>query len=147
MSGSEKKTVQVGDRRTATLVENLGRTQIVMYAGASGDFNPIHTDEVYATERAGYPTVFAHGMLTMGMTGTMVTDWFGAENVISYGARFKGIVFPGDTLTGTAEVTSVDKVEGVDVATLEVTTVNQKDEVVLAASARVALSEWGAPLS
>lgn len=137
------RPAQVGDRRTVPLVDNLGRTQIVMYAGASGDFNPVHTDEVYATTRAGYPTVFAHGMLTMGMTGTVLTDWFGSGSVMSYRARFKGIVFPGDTLTATAEVTSIDSVEGVDVATLEVNTVNQKGEVVLAASARVALSAWG----
>ena len=48
-----------------------------MYAGASGDYNPLHTDDKFATEVAGYPGVFAHGMLTMGMTGRMVTDWFG----------------------------------------------------------------------
>ena len=63
--------VKVGDTRTAVVVDNLSRTQIVQYAGASGDYNPIHTDEVFATQVAGYPTVFAHGMLTMGLTGKL----------------------------------------------------------------------------
>ena len=54
---------------SCSLVDDLTRTQIVQYAGASGDYNPLHTDEKFATEVAGYPRVFAHGMLTMGMTG------------------------------------------------------------------------------
>jgi acyl dehydratase len=62
-------SLSVGDVREAVLVENLTRTQIVQYAGAAGDFNPIHHDEVFATKAAGYPSVFAHGMLTMGLTG------------------------------------------------------------------------------
>ena len=61
------------------LVDDLTRTQIVQYAGASGDYNPLHTDDRFTKEVAGYPSVFAHGMLTMGMTGRVLTDWFGAE--------------------------------------------------------------------
>ena len=63
-----------GQTFEAVVAENLSRTQIVQYAGASGDYNPLHTDEVFATQVAGYPSVFAHGMLTMGMTGRMLTD-------------------------------------------------------------------------
>ena len=59
--------------------DDLTRTQIVQYAGASGDYNPLHTDEASRREVAGYPSVFAHGMLTMGMTGRVLTDWFGVE--------------------------------------------------------------------
>ena len=60
--------LKVGDTHKERLVEDLKRTQIVQYAGASGDYNPLHTDEVFTTKVAGYPSVFAHGMLTMGMT-------------------------------------------------------------------------------
>src|SRR5208282_3902915 len=59
------------------VVDNLTRTQIVQYAGASGDYNPLHSDEIFATQVAGYPSIFAHGMLTMGVTGRMLTDYVG----------------------------------------------------------------------
>ena len=69
--------------RAVVVVEDLKRTQIVQYAGASGDYNPIHTDEVFATKVAGYPGVFAHGMLTMGLTGRMLTDLVGDGRLTS----------------------------------------------------------------
>jgi acyl dehydratase len=110
-----------GDTHEVLVVEDLKRTQIVQYAGASGDYNPLHTDEIFASKVAGYPTVFAHGMLTMGMTGRAVTDLVGADNLLRYGGRFTSQVFPGDTLT--AKIT-VDSVED-DVVSFTVSTVNQ----------------------
>src|SRR3954466_5896805 len=120
--------LKVGDVHTARLVEDLKRTQIVQYAGASGDYNPLHSDEVFTTKVAGYPSVFAHGMLTMGMTGRLVTDLVGAENVTSFGGRFTSQVFPGDTLTGKVVVDSVDG----GVAQMTVETKNQDGVVVFA---------------
>lgn len=117
------------------IVEDLKRTQIVMYAGASGDYNPLHTDEVFAKEVAGYPTVFAHGMLTMGMTGKMLTNTVGDGRLTSYGARFVRQVFPGDTLTATAVVKEVREEDGEHIVELEVTTKNQDGEPVLTGSA------------
>ena len=73
----KENEIKVGDTHTAVLVEDLKRTQIVQYAGASGDYNPLHTDEIFTTQVAGYPSVFAHGMLSMGLTGTMLTDYVG----------------------------------------------------------------------
>src|SRR5438045_6734763 len=96
--------MKVGDTHSERLVEDLKRTQIVQYAGASGDYNPLHTDEVFATKVAGYPSVFAHGMLTMAMTGRMLTDWVGDGRLKRFGARFAQQVWPGDTLTARAEV-------------------------------------------
>ena len=66
--------LKVGDTYTERLVEDLKRTQIVQYAGSSGDYNPLHTDEIFTTKVAGYPSVFAHGMLSMGMTGTYADE-------------------------------------------------------------------------
>ena len=90
--------VKVGDTTTQVVADNLTRTQIVQYAGASGDYNPLHTDEVFTTKVAGYPSVFAHGMLTMGMTGKLLTDYVGDGRLDEYGVRFTNQVWPGDTL-------------------------------------------------
>ena len=119
-------TLSPGHTVESVLVEDLKRTTIVQYAGASGDYNPVHTDELFTTKIAGYPSVFAHGMLTMGMTGRLVTDLVGAENVTSFGGRFTSQVFPGDTLTGKLVVDTVDD----GVATMTVTTTNQDGVVV-----------------
>ena len=107
------------------LVEDLKRTQIVQYAGASGDYNPLHTDEVFATKVAGYPSVFAHGMLTMGMTGTLLTDTVGDGRLTSFGGRFTSQVFPGDTLTAIATVEAVREEGGEHLVDLSVRTTNQ----------------------
>jgi acyl dehydratase len=122
--GSELK---VGDSHKERVAENLTRTQIVQYAGASGDYNPIHTDEIYTTEIAGYPSVFAHGMLTMGLAGKVLTNWLGADRLTKFGVRFTNQVWPGDTLDSTATVTAVHY----GVIELEVVTVNQEGKEVL----------------
>jgi len=127
--------LNVGDTYTETLIEDLKRTQIVMYAGASGDYNPVHSDELFTKEMAGYPSVFAHGMLTMGMTGRMLTNYVGDGRLTKYGVRFTNQVWPGDTLSSTATVESVDD----GIVNLEVKTTNQDGAVVLSgyAAARV----------
>ncbi|MCL4154629.1 UNVERIFIED_CONTAM: hypothetical protein GTU68_016746 [Idotea baltica] len=127
--------IKVGDTYSEVLVEDLKRTQLVQYAGASGDYNPVHTDEKFVTEVAGYPTVFAHGMLTMGMTGTLVTNYVGDARLTKYGVRFVNQVWPGDTLTGTAEVTAIREDDGVQLVDLAITTVNQDDVPVLTGTA------------
>ncbi len=133
------KTLTVGQTHTARLVEDLKRTQIVQYAGSSGDYNPLHTDEIFTTQIAGYPSVFAHGMLTMGMTGKMLTDYVGDARLTKYGVRFTSQVWPGDTLDATATCTSVSEADGVKLADFDVKTVNQAGVEVLSgyAQARV----------
>ena len=127
--------IKVGDSHERKLVEDLKRTQIVQYAGASGDYNPLHTDEPFATQAAGFPSVFAHGMLTMGITGRALTDYVGDGRLIKYGVRFVAQVFPGDDLTATLTVTDVRD----DEVDLELVTRNQDGAEVLRgyASARV----------
>src|SRR4249919_953828 len=117
--------LKVGETHSARLVDDLKRTQIVQYAGASGDYNPLHTDEVFTTKVAGYPSVFAHGMLTMGATGKLLTDYVGDGMLTEYGVRFTYQVWPGDTLTATATVTGIRNEDGVDLVDLEVSTKNQ----------------------
>ena len=129
----------VGDVHEAVVVDNLSRTQIVQYAGASGDYNPIHTDEVFATKVVGYPTVFAHGMLTMGLTGRMLTDWVGDGRLTSFGVRFSRQVWPGDTLRAVATVEAVREEDGEHFVDLTISTTNQDGREVFSgkASARI----------
>jgi acyl dehydratase len=137
--GLRASDVSVGDTRELVLVDDLTRTQIVQYAGASGDYNPLHTDEPFATKVAGYPTVFAHGMLTMGMTARVLTDWVGDGRLLRYGVRFVRQVWPGDTLTATAEITAISEQDGTPVAELSVSTRNQDGVEVLTGTAAARL--------
>ena len=112
------------------LVEDLKRTQIVMYAGASGDFHPMHTDEAYA-QAMGMPGTFAHGMLTMGITARAITDLAGDGTLADYGARFAAQVWPGDTLTARITFAGLVSRAGTRLARLDVATKNQRGETVL----------------
>ncbi|ONH55503.1 acyl dehydratase [Frankia sp. CcI49] len=124
MSGSLPGTAAVGDVFETVLTEDLTRTQLVMYAGSSGDYNPLHTDDLYAREAAGYPGVFAHGMLTMGMTGRAVTELIGDACLLRYGVRFRSQVWPGDRLTTRLTVSSVTEEGGARIVELDVVTTN-----------------------
>lgn len=84
----------------------ISRTDIVRYAGASGDFNPIHHDQEFA-ESAGYPSVFSMGMLQAGLLATYATDMFGPANVRRFTVRFKEQVWPGDELICSGVVSGV----------------------------------------
>jgi acyl dehydratase len=137
--GVSARSLSVGDTREMVLVDDLTRTQIVQYAGASGDYNPLHTDEKFTREVAGYPGVFAHGMLTMGMTGRLLTDWMGDGRLTKYGVRFSKQVWPGDKLTATATIDAIREVGGVWFADLSVVTVNQDGDAVIKGSATARL--------
>ena len=130
-----RSKLSVGDTHEAEVARNLSRTQIVQYAGASGDYNPVHTDEVFATKVAGYPTVFAPGMLTMGLTGRMLTDYVGDGRLTCYGARFVGQVWPGDDLVATATVEALREEGDRLLVDLAIVTRNQNGEEVLRANA------------
>ena len=131
--------LNVGDVHSEVVVDDLTRTQIVQYAGASGDYNPLHTDEVFATQVAGFPSIFAHGMLTMGLTGTMVTNYVGDGRLRSFGGRFRAQVWPGDTLTAQAEVVGIRDDEGCPVVELRISTTNQDGLEVFAGEATAAV--------
>jgi acyl dehydratase len=89
----------------------ITRVQLARYAGASGDFNPIHIDEPYA-QAAGMGGVIAHGMLSMAFLGQLATDWAGAGAVLRLEARFRSIVRPGDVLTVRGAVSEKDEAAG-----------------------------------
>ena len=131
--------LSVGDEYTEVVADNLTRTQIVQYAGASGDYNPVHTDEVFTKEIAGYPSVFAHGMLSMGATGMALTNYVGDGRLKKYGVRFVNQVWPGDTLTATIAVEEIREEDGEHLVDLTVSTSNQDGREVVrgTATARV----------
>ncbi|MGI5131052.1 MaoC/PaaZ C-terminal domain-containing protein [Pseudonocardia sp. CA-107938] len=140
------RTFTVGDRYTRSLVEDLTRTRLVQYAGASGDFNPLHSDERHAREAAGLPGVFAHGMLTMAMTGTLLGDVVGIENVTRFGGRFKAQVWPGDSLSASLSVTAASSTPtGAVALELDLRTVNQHGVEVFTATARAVVDDQHAP--
>jgi acyl dehydratase len=135
----QASNVKVGDTFSEEVCRNLSRTQIVQYAGASGDYNPLHSDEVYTTRKAGYPSVFAHGMLTMGMTGRMLTNYVGDGRLTRFGVRFTSQVFPGATLTATATVTAVREEDGMQIAEMDVVTTDEAGTKVLTGQAAARL--------
>jgi acyl dehydratase len=127
--------LKVGDDHAEVVVDDLTRTQIVQYSGASGDYNPLHSDEIFATQVAGFPSVFAHGMLTMGLTGKMVTNYVGDGRLRSFGGRFRAQVWPGDTLTARAEVVDVRSEDDGAAVELRITTTNQDGVAVFSGQA------------
>lgn len=98
--------ISVGDTGPEVVVKDLEREDFVRYAGASGDFNPIHYDEPYARD-AGNESVFAQGMLTAGFASHAISDWFGPDRIERFTIRFQERVFPGNTITVTGEITDV----------------------------------------
>ena len=123
--------LKVGDTHEAVVIDKVTRTHIVKYAGASGDFNPLHHDDTVAQSLGGYPSVFAHGMFSMGLTGRVLTDWLDPTALKKFGVRFTRQVWPGDTLTARGEVTDVRDEDGQRLATIRVVTVNQNGESVV----------------
>jgi len=116
---------QVSDGDAGPAISHpLTRTDLVMYAGASGDFNPMHTDET-AAQAAGLPSVFGHGMFTAGLLATAVTNYVGIGNLTSYRVRFTKQTWPGEVLT--TSVTVREKRPGNEVV-LDCAVVNENGE-------------------
>ena len=122
--------VKEGDPLPEVRVDKLTRTDFVKYAGASGDFNPIHHDQTFA-EKAGLPTVFSHGMLNAGFVGKCVTDYVGRENLRSFKVRFATRVWPGDTITCKGKVTRKYEESGKRYVEGQVVALNQKGETAI----------------
>jgi len=116
----------------------LTRTDLVQYAGASGDFNPMHSDEV-AAQAAGLPSVFGHGMFTMGILGKALTDYVGVGNLKRYQVRFTKQTWPGEKLTTKVTVAKKYDEDGEHRVDLECEVVNQDGEPKVSGVATAAL--------
>lgn len=98
----------------------ISRSDIVRYAGASGDFNPIHHDHEFAL-RSGYPDVFSMGMLQAGILATYATDWLGAHAVRRFAVRFVEQVWPGERLRCSGEISAVSSLDVGETVTVRLT--------------------------
>ena len=131
--------VDEGASALEATVGPISRSAISRYAGAGGDFNPVHVDEEFA-RGAGMPSVFAHGLLSAGLVGQYLARWVGLANVREFGVRFTGQVWPGDTLTLAGRVDRIEETGTERVAHIELTATRQTGDVVVkgGAVARVA---------
>ena len=130
--------VNVGQELPALVKGPIQQIQLTRYAGASGDFNPIHQDDEFA-KAAGMGGVFGHGMLTMGFVAQAVTDWAGAGSVRKIGVRFQGLVRLKDVITCTGRVLGKSSKNGTHLVDVEIWAANQKGEKVVTGKATVAL--------
>ena len=133
--------IQVGSEMPVLAKPPIQQIQLTRYAGASGDFNPIHQDAAFA-KAAGMGDVFAHGMLSMGFVAQSVTDWLGVGSVRKLHVRFAAIVRLGDVVTCRGRVLAIrppKNGDGPSLVDLELWAENQKGEKVITGKATAAL--------
>ncbi|HEX7919709.1 MAG TPA: MaoC family dehydratase [Bradyrhizobium sp.] len=128
----------VGDRIVHKEFPPITRHRLALYCGASGDHNPIHVDIDFA-KQAGFPDVFAHGMLVMGYLGQALTDAVAPSRIRSFSTRFAAITQLGAALTCEGTVTELIEHGGEKRAKLALTTKDQNGEIKLAGEAIIAL--------
>ena len=131
-------TVQVGDELLALQFPPVDRTTLALFAGASGDHNPIHID-IDVARRAGMPDVFAQGMLGMAWVGRLITGWAPQSRLRRFDARFQGITHLGNAMRCSGRV--VEKLEhnGERCVRIELQSANQFGQTKIAGEALVAL--------
>ena len=131
-------SVQVGDELPALQLPVVDRTTLALFAGASGDHNPIHID-LDVARRAGMPDVFAQGMLGMAWLGRLLTGWAPQSALRRFDARFQGITHLGNVMRCTGRV--VEKLEhnGERCVRIELQSANQFGQTKIAGEALVAL--------
>jgi acyl dehydratase len=135
---AEAGDLDPGDCAPTVSLGPLDRRDFVRYAGASGDFNPIHYDEPYA-RGAGNPSVFGQGMFTAGVAAHAVCDWLGVGSVRSFGVRFRSRVWPGETLTTTVEASDVERTGAGERVAVELRVDRDGDETAITGSAEAVL--------
>jgi acyl dehydratase len=130
--------IRVGDELPALAKAPIDRVQLSRYAGASGDFNPVHVDEVYA-KSVGMPSVYAPGMLVMGMLGQLISDWARGGQLRRYHVRFIKMVWPGDTVVCKGRVSDRHGEGGRYFVDVELWAENQRGELVMKGNSTIQL--------
>jgi acyl dehydratase len=128
--------VAVGDSLPPLSKPPIDRVQLALFAGASGDHNPIHLDDD-AARGAGLPGVIAHGMLNMAFLGQLVTGWAPRGGLRSFAARFTAMAYPGDTITCRGTVVDKAVIDGRKTVELDIVAENQSGERTLAGHASI----------
>ena len=128
------EAVRVGDELPAVAKAPIDRVQLARYAGASGDFNPVHVDEMYA-RNLGMPSVYAPGMLIMGFLSQLLSEWGRGAQLHKYGVRFIKMVWPGDTVVCKGRVTDRWGQDGRYFAEVDLWAENQKGELIIKGNA------------
>ena len=131
-------SVEVGDTLPPLMLPPVSRTILALYAGASGDHNPMHIDIDFARQ-AGAPDVFAHGMLSMAWLARMLTGWTAQRNLREFEIRFSAITQVGERITCHGRVAEKFERDGERLVRVEVNTANEDGEVKLAGDALIAL--------
>ena len=121
--------VNVGDTIPELVKGPLQKIQHVRYAGASGDFNPLHTDDDFARSVGIQDGVIAHGMLIMGIVGQAITGWVPQKNLKKFGVRFAGMTKPGNTITVSGAITDKRIEDGENIIVCEVVAKDEDDDV------------------
>jgi len=134
-SGTEAKAREFGP---------MTRQMFVRYAGASGDLNPMHYDDTLARS-AGYPSVFAQGMLTAALLATFATDWLGAQHIRRFAVRFRDQVWPGDVLRCSGRIPSVAAAGSGDRVTVELSGTRQTGAVAATGAAEFLIPRDASP--
>ena len=135
------ENVSEGDESPELALE-VTRTHIVKYAGAGGDFNPIHHDEAFA-QAIGLPSVFAMGLMQGGYLARALTDWVGVGNLRLLKIRFTGQVWPGETIVCKAKAIRKYEEHGERRLDCEFSVTNQNGDSKIAGTAVVALPSRG----
>ena len=130
MQNWDYKSAKIGEFLPELKLEPISRTNLALYAGASGDHNPLHIDTDYTNE-IGLPDVIAHGMLIMGYLGRVLTNNFSQEQIIEYNVQFSSITNIGDELTCSAKLVKIITNSTRKNLKLELKVTDQKDDLKL----------------
>lgn len=128
----------VGDALPELVTPQVSRTQLALFAGASGDHNPIHLDDE-AARNSGLPGVIVHGMLSMAFLGQLVTGWAPQKSLRAFSTRFAAMNYPGDAITCRAKVVDKREAGSERLVDLELEAWNSRGDKTLAGSATIAL--------
>jgi len=133
-------TVQVGDELPALQLPPVDRTTLALFAGASGDHNPIHIDiDIDVARRAGMPDVFAQGMLGMAWLARVITAWVPQSRLRRFDARFQGITHLGNAIHCSGRVLEKLDLDGEHCVRIELKSANQFGQIKIVGEALVAL--------